>query len=85
MTPLCLMWPIWRGQNTRSFEDCEISVVELKIVMFKSLYAWIVVYNSPRFSRFQNFLIYVPSFFLFSFFMQENLFKAGPFGLTSAE
>jgi hypothetical protein len=34
----------------RSFKDCESSVLELKVVMFKSLYAWIVAYNSPRFS-----------------------------------
>ena len=40
MTLLWLMWCIWREQNVRSFEDCEILVVEWKSVMFKSLYAW---------------------------------------------
>jgi hypothetical protein len=35
---LCLMWCIWRERNVRCFEDREISVVELKNIMFKSLY-----------------------------------------------
>lgn len=33
----------------RSFEDCEIAVAELKTVMFKSLNAWIAMFNSPHF------------------------------------
>lgn len=39
-----------------SFEDCEISLEELKNVMVKSLYAWIMVYNSMHFSSFSKFL-----------------------------
>jgi hypothetical protein len=39
MASLCLMWCIWREQNAKSFEDCESSVLELKAVMFKSLYS----------------------------------------------
>jgi len=35
MTPLCLRWCIWREWSVR-FEDCEISVVELKTIMFKA-------------------------------------------------
>jgi len=38
-----------------SFEECEISVVELKSVMFKSFYAWMVSYNSLHFASFTNF------------------------------
>jgi hypothetical protein len=33
------MWCIWREWNKRSFEDSVISVLELKVIMFKSLYA----------------------------------------------
>jgi hypothetical protein len=39
ITLLCLMWCIWREWNKRSFEDSVISVLELKVIMFKSLYA----------------------------------------------
>jgi hypothetical protein len=56
VAPLCLMWCIWREWNARSFEDCERLVIELKVIMFKSLYAWLVVYNSPHFSTFSKFL-----------------------------
>ena len=44
LAPLCLMWCICREQNARRFEDREISVVELKNIMFKSLYTWIEAY-----------------------------------------
>jgi hypothetical protein len=43
-----------------NFEDCVISVVELKSVIFKSLYAWMVVCNSPHFSSFTEFLDFCP-------------------------
>jgi hypothetical protein len=52
MAPLFLMWCIWRERNSRSIEDFKISVAELKSVMLKSLYAWMVVYGSPHFSTF---------------------------------
>jgi hypothetical protein len=39
----------------RSFKDCESSVLELKVVMFKSLYVWMAMYNSPHFSSFTEF------------------------------
>jgi hypothetical protein len=38
-------------------------VLELKIVMFNSLYAWMVVYNSPCFSSFMKFLDLCSYFF----------------------
>jgi hypothetical protein len=38
LTPLCLMWCIWREYNIRNFEDCERMVLELKAIMFRSLY-----------------------------------------------
>jgi hypothetical protein len=64
-TPLCLMWCIWRERNTMNFKDCEISTIELKTVMFRSLYAWMVAYNSPPLVL-QNFGLVC--FFFFSFF-----------------
>jgi hypothetical protein len=60
-SPLYLMRCIWRKRNARS-KDREISVVELKNIMFKSLYTWIVVYNSLPFSSFSDF--FGLSFFL---------------------
>jgi hypothetical protein len=54
---LCLMWCIWREWNAKSFEDCERSVIELKAIMFKPLYAWLMLNNTPHFSTFfRNFL-----------------------------
>jgi hypothetical protein len=38
MVPLCLMWCIWGKHNARHFEDCERMVIELKAMMFKTLY-----------------------------------------------
>lgn len=45
-----------------SFGNCETSVVELKIALFKSLYTWIAAYNSPCFSSFLEFLGFCSSF-----------------------
>ena len=44
----------------KSFKDCKISVV-----MFKSLYAWMVAYNSPPFS----FTEFLDTCFFFFFFL----------------
>jgi hypothetical protein len=41
--------------NVQNFEDCERTVIELKAVMFKSLYYWMAAYNS-HFSIFLEFL-----------------------------
>jgi len=41
---LCLMWCIWGEHNARNFEDCERTVIELKAMMFKTLYGWIVFF-----------------------------------------
>jgi hypothetical protein len=65
-TPLCLMWCIWRERNTMNFKDCEISTIELKTVMFRSLYAWMVAYNSPPLVL-QNFGLVCFFFFFFLF------------------
>jgi hypothetical protein len=46
----------------RSFEDRETSVVELKKIIFNSLYTWIAAHNSFLFSSFSNFLNLCSSF-----------------------
>jgi hypothetical protein len=50
--------------NARCFEDRETSVVELKNIMFKSFYTWIVAHNSLHFSSFSEFLDFCSSFSL---------------------
>jgi hypothetical protein len=57
------MWCIWNEWNI-SFKDCKISAAELKIIMFKSLYAWMKAYNSPYFSSFTE-ILDLCSFFFF--------------------
>jgi hypothetical protein len=59
MSPLCLMWCIWRERNARCFEDREISVEELKNILVKSLYTWTKAYNISQFSNFSDFWIFV--------------------------
>jgi hypothetical protein len=45
-------------------KDCEILLVELQTVMFKSMYAWIAAYNTPtHFSSFSGIFV-LCSFFL---------------------
>jgi hypothetical protein len=38
--PLCLMWRLWQGKNTRQFEDVETSVLELRRNVLKTLYIY---------------------------------------------
>uniref|UniRef100_A0A2N9HMD7 Uncharacterized protein n=1 Tax=Fagus sylvatica TaxID=28930 RepID=A0A2N9HMD7_FAGSY len=37
MVPCCVMWCIWRERNARHFEDCERSVLDLKLLFFQTL------------------------------------------------
>ena len=48
MVPHCVMWCLWRERNARHFEDCERSVVDLKLLFFQTLYEW--VYSLGLFS-----------------------------------
>jgi hypothetical protein len=41
MVPHCVMWCLWRERNARHFEDCERSVVDLKLLFFQTLYEWV--------------------------------------------
>ena len=49
-----------------SFEDYERSVIDLKVLLFKSLYAWLAVYNSHHFSWFFEFLEVSLVYFLYA-------------------
>jgi hypothetical protein len=40
MTPLCLMWCVWRERNARCFEDCETGLSNLKRKMLQMLFMW---------------------------------------------
>ena len=42
------------GFNAQSFEDYEKTVPELKAYVLKSLYFWMVAFNSSCFSNFQE-------------------------------
>jgi hypothetical protein len=37
----CVMWCLWRERNAHHFEDCERSVVDLKLLFFQTLYEWV--------------------------------------------
>jgi hypothetical protein len=41
--PHCIMWCLWRERNARIFEDCELSVVEIKLQFYRSLLDWMSV------------------------------------------
>jgi hypothetical protein len=78
-----LMWCIWRERNTRSFEDQETSVVELKKIMFNSLYTWIAMHNSSTFSDFLWTSV-LPFFFFFFPNMRFLLCTSYILGLCSS-
>ena len=42
VVPHCVMWCIWRERNARHFEDCELTIPELKLLFFQTLYEWVV-------------------------------------------
>jgi hypothetical protein len=39
MAPLCVMWCLWREMNARSFEDCELRIIELKKMVLQTLFS----------------------------------------------
>ena len=47
--PHCLMWYIWRERNSRSFEDTENSMPDLKLFFFKTLLNWLSDMRNPFF------------------------------------
>jgi hypothetical protein len=56
MTPLCVMWCLWRERNARNFEDCENEIIELKKKVLQTLFSWRVLWHSSQVSTFAEFL-----------------------------
>jgi hypothetical protein len=54
--PHCLMWYIWRERNARTFEGCELSIVEMKQLFYRVLMDWMAAIGSVRFSDMIDFL-----------------------------
>ena len=48
--PHCLMWCIWKERNSRCFEDKERSMLDLKLLFFKTLLDWFSVWRNHPFS-----------------------------------
>ena len=41
VVPHCLMWCIWKERNSRCFEDNDCSMLDLKLLFFRTLiYVW---------------------------------------------
>jgi hypothetical protein len=45
MALLCLMWFIWLEQNSRSFDNCENGLLDLKKLMLHTLSLWRVAWT----------------------------------------
>jgi hypothetical protein len=53
---LICIWCIWRESDAGSFEDRETARLELKKMLFHSLYTWIVAFTRLSTSNFSEFL-----------------------------
>ena len=47
ITPLCLMWIIWRERNASCFEDQERSMEELKKLFIQTFFHWADAFSVP--------------------------------------
>ena len=56
MVPHCLLWCLWRGRNSRCFEDKERSISDLKQFFFRTLMDWLVALWYRSFLSFLDFL-----------------------------
>jgi hypothetical protein len=56
--PHCIMWCLWRERNARTFEDCELSVVELKLHFYRSLLDWMSATGLFRLSNMLDLIDY---------------------------
>jgi hypothetical protein len=52
--PHCLMWCLWRQRNARTFEGCELRVVELKLQFYRYLFDWLSATGLFSFSNLLN-------------------------------
>jgi len=49
VVPHCLIWCKWWEWNARSFEWCERTTLDLKLLLFKSLFYWTLALGSFSF------------------------------------
>ena len=56
--PYCLMWCLWRERNARTFEGCELSVVELKLQFYRYLFDWLSATGLFSFSNLLDLIDY---------------------------
>ena len=54
--PHCLMWCLWREWNCRCFEDFESSILDLKLLFFRTLRDWLFALQRQSFPSFIDFL-----------------------------
>ena len=54
--PLCVMWVLWRERNLRVFEGQERTVLDLKLVLLRTLFDWMHGNSNHSFSSFKEFL-----------------------------
>uniref|UniRef100_A0A2N9I8S1 Reverse transcriptase domain-containing protein n=1 Tax=Fagus sylvatica TaxID=28930 RepID=A0A2N9I8S1_FAGSY len=54
--PLCVMWVLWCERNLRVFEGQERTVLELKLVLLRTLFDWLHCSSSYSPSYFEEFL-----------------------------
>ena len=56
VVPHCLMRCIWKERNSRCFEDNKRSMLDLKLLFFRTLMDWFSVWRNHHFSSFLDFL-----------------------------
>ena len=49
--PHCIMWCLWEERNARTFEGCELNIVELKHQFYHYLFDWLSATGLFRFSN----------------------------------
>ena len=56
--PHCIMWCLWRECNARTFEGCELNIVELKLQFYCYLFDWLFATGLYRFSNLLDLIDY---------------------------
>ena len=56
VVPHCLKWCIWKERNNRCFESNGRSMPDLKLLFFRTLLDWFLVWRNHHFSSILDFL-----------------------------
>ena len=54
--PHCIMCCLWRERSSRTFEDRELTIEDLKLRVFRTLFEWMQATNVASCDSFQDFL-----------------------------